>query len=95
MRNVDFRAPASFQLHHDQILKLLKPLYGLTYACDYWHHPLTRHLREYLTMVPTMGDLSMFTKLLQHMLLLVTSSYVDDTLSNGDKEFEKVSRVTE
>lgn len=79
-RNVFIKPPREFQLTPDELLMLLKPLYGLNDAGDCWNHTFVRHLREDLARKPTVGDLSLFTKVIKGKLIGLTGSYVDDTI---------------
>lgn len=82
-------------MNSDQLLKLLKPLYGLSESGDYWHETFFRHLQDDMHMTPTTGDLSFFFKAVHGKLKGVVGTYVDDTLCAGDPVFEKESRITE
>lgn len=92
---VFIRPPKEFQLDYGELLELLKPLYGLTDAGDYWNDNFSRHLKGDMTMKPTSGDLEMFTKIVRDNLACMVGVYVDDTISTGPPEFEEESRATE
>lgn len=95
MRDVYVRPPRKFQLAHNQLPSLLKRLYGLTYAGDYWHNTVSRHLRSDLNMAPITGYLSLFSRAIRGRLSGLVGSYVDDTLRAGDEEFERLSCMME
>lgn len=46
-----------FRLDAGQLLKQLKPLYGLSDSGDYWHMTFSSHFMDDLKMVPTAGGL--------------------------------------
>lgn len=95
MREVYVRPNKEFGLRKDQLLHLLKPLYGLSDAGDYWHATFSRHLRDDLCMMPTAGDLSLFIKKIHGQLHGIIGTHVDDTLAAGNNSFEEHSRKTE
>ena len=94
MRDVYVRPTTEFKLKQGQLLKLLKPLYGLSESGDYWHETFFKHLHHDLSMRPTAGDLSFFFKVLHGKLQGVVGTYVDDTLCAGTKYFENESEIT-
>ncbi len=56
-RDVYIRNPApDFELHQDQILKLVRPLYGLSESGDLWNGTLIQDLQEGLKMSPMRSD---------------------------------------
>lgn len=87
MREVYIRPTKEFQLSSDQLLRLLKPLYGLADSGDHWNVTMAKHLKADLTMTPTALDISMFFKSVQGRLSGVTGVYVDDSLSAGNNDF--------
>jgi Reverse transcriptase (RNA-dependent DNA polymerase) len=78
---------AAFPHSSDQVLKLRKPLYGLSDAGDYWQATLGRHMRADLKMHPTAGDISMFYRRVQDRLSGLAGTVVDDSLLAGDQPF--------
>ena len=84
-----------FNLADDEILLLLKPLYGLSDAGDYWYATLSSHLTNELDMVNCTGDLSLFFRRDGDSLSGVTGVYVDDQIHAGSPKFEEESRLTE
>ncbi len=95
MREVYARPTKEFCLPSDQLLRLLKPLYGLPDSGDYWHSTFAKHLRDDLLMSCTAGDLSLFFKVVHGKLAGITGAYVDDTLGAGDEDFQKESEKTQ
>ena len=94
-REVFIRPTGELRLGRDQLLRLLKPLYGLTDSGDYWHQTFSRHLKEYLTMRPTAGDLSLYIRRIHDELEGLVGAYVDDSIGTGTTDFENESRITE
>lgn len=43
-------APLEFEIHSDQYLQILRPIYGLQDAVEYWHITLDKYHREELDM---------------------------------------------
>jgi hypothetical protein len=60
MRDVYIKPSAEFELNANQVLKLLRPLYGLADSGDYCGSTLINHLKEELGMKQTVGDPAMF-----------------------------------
>ena len=95
MREIYVRPTKEFKLSHDQLLRLLKPLYGLADSGDYWHITFSSHLRRDLQMIPTLNDLSLFFKTVKGELAGMIGAYVDDTIGAGTAQFSRDSLVTE
>lgn len=94
-RKVYLRAPYEFNLTSDELLKLLKPLYGLSGSGDYWHHTFKGHLRRDLSMTQATGDLSLWFKSVEQALNGMIAVYVGDQLSAGTPAFEEETKITE
>ena len=88
MREVFVKPTKQFRLPPGRLLRLLKPLYGLSDSGDYWHSTFSNHLINDLRMTKTAGDLSLFIKVVDGKLRGMTGAYVDDTIGTGDEEFE-------
>jgi Reverse transcriptase (RNA-dependent DNA polymerase) len=84
-----------FKLNCDQVLKLLRLLYSLTDAGDYWNATMSRHMRDDLGMIPTAGDISLFTKHVGSELCGIAGTYVDDSLLSGNADFLKLSETSQ
>ena len=84
-----------FHMTEDQLLHLLRPLYGLNDAGDYWHSTFSSHMLTDLNMTACTGDLSLFFKHVGERLCGLTGIYVDDQIGTGDAQFDKESRATE
>ena len=94
-RDIYLKAPKEFGLASNELLKLLKPLYGLSDSGDYWHETFKLHLRKDLLMKQTDGDLALWFKGVGKALQGLIGVYVDDQLGCGTKEFVKYSEETE
>ncbi len=66
MRDVFVRPTKEFKLSQGHLLKLLKPLYGLSDSGDYWNATMSRHLREDLLMKPSALDISLISKIVNN-----------------------------
>lgn len=84
MRDVFIKPSREFELAPNQLLKLLKPLYGLPDSCDYWHTTFAAHIENDLGMV---ADQSTFFKHVSGKLTGLAGTYVDDRLIAGDEHF--------
>lgn len=82
-----FVSPDILPLRPDEILQVVRPLYGLADSGDYWGETLDdHHLRE-LKMERLSGDLSLFFKHASGKLVGASGTYVDDIIRIGAKEF--------
>lgn len=95
MRDIYVVPKKEFHLSKAVLLKLLKPLYGLTDSGDYWHATLTNHLRKNLEMVPTFSDPALFFHSIKGEVQGIIGSYVDDTISTGNDDFVESSKTIE
>ena len=87
LREVYLKPSKEFELSANQLLKLLKPLYGLADSGDYWNFTFANHIKNDLHMSNTAGDLSLFFKFANGKLSGLMGTYVDDSLLAGTKEF--------
>lgn len=92
-RDVYVKPHPIFQLQPLTLLKLQKPLYGLTDAGDYWSDIFSAHLsgkgEEDLGMESTTGDLSLYVKFSEEGdLERMTGAYVDDSIGCGNDIFK-------
>lgn len=95
MSDVYVKEPDELQLQPEELLKLLKPLYGMSDSGNYWNHTFARHRRDDFQLTPTTVYFSLFTKIIVEKLPGITTSNVDDTLTAGDRKFEHESLLTE
>ncbi len=93
-RDVYIKAPKEFNLKPGHVLKLLKPLYGLTDAGDYWNYTMKLHLVQDLGMTTSTADPSLFVKYENGKLIGVIATYVDDSLICGTDKFMEMTNAT-
>jgi Reverse transcriptase (RNA-dependent DNA polymerase) len=62
MKDLHIKPSAEFELNANQVLKLLRPLYGLADSGDYLGSKLLNYLKEKLGMKQTAGDPERFSK---------------------------------
>lgn len=94
MRHVYVRPTKELKLSANRLLRLLRPLYGLSDSGDYWHKTFSKHLQQDLMMTPTTGYLSLFFKSVHGKLQGLTGAYVDNTIGAGELQFENESMAT-
>ena len=86
-RNVFLRPPSELKFPKGQLLRLVKPLYGLADSGDYWGSTNSRHHVRDLGMVPTTGDLSLYFRRSKGELCGLSGIVVYDTLQCGTEAF--------
>ena len=87
LRDVYVRPTKEFKLDEGQLLKLIKPLYGLSESGDHWFSTMSSHLMHDLDMQRTAVDVSLFFKRLHNRLSGLCGVCVDDTINAGDDDF--------
>ena len=80
-----------FGLCPNEVLEILKPLYGVCDAVDYCGITIIAHIEEDLFMIPLVGDPSLYMKYDRNRLQGILGTYVDDFLLAGDQKFQKVT----
>lgn len=80
MRDVYIKPTGEFELGPGQLLKLLKPLYGLADGEDYRRKKMFDNLKEELGMQTQTTDGAFFFKLVDDKLSGMGVTYVDDSL---------------
>ena len=94
LRKVYLKPPKELNLSSDEVLELLKPLYGLPDSGDYWNKTISNHVTNDLGMTPTYIDNALFIKVEEDKLLGLTGIYVDDSIHSGTKDFIKLTDET-
>lgn len=89
IRELYVRQKDGCRLKSNQLLKLLKPLYGLSDSVDYWHVTMRNHLVNDLQMHSLTGDLVYFIKCLQKKLTGMVGTYVNDLIAAGENDFQE------
>ena len=88
-RDVYVRPAKEFGLPSNVLLKLEKPLYGLSESGDSWYCRYSTFLKDKMKVTPTDADPSFYFKSIYDKIIGLLGVYVDDTLAEGNKEFEK------
>ena len=88
-----FIKPDEIELSQEELIQIIKPLYGLSDSGDYWDETLRIHHLENLKMKQSTGDLSLFFKRLGNKLVGISGSYVDDLLGTGTKSLNDSSTI--
>lgn len=83
-----------FDLGQDEVFELIKPLYGICEACDFWGISMEEHLVNDLKMLPTPGDSALYVKSDGKKVIGLTVPYVDDSLNGGTEEFIDLTNAT-
>ena len=83
-----------FKLQDGELLKLLKPLYGVADSGDYWDATFATHVKEDLGMSPMTGDPALFIKQDKDNIDGILGAYVDDTCMGGNETFQNLTLAT-
>jgi hypothetical protein len=71
-----FVKPNCIDLDPDELLQIMKPLYGLADSRDYWAQTFGRHHLTDLRMTQATGDFSLFSKRAEGALIEMSGCYV-------------------
>jgi Reverse transcriptase (RNA-dependent DNA polymerase) len=94
VRDFYIKSTKELSLAPGQMLKLLRPLYGLADRGDYLKRTLSNHLRRDMGMKSTTGDPALFFKRNGDKHIGLCAAYVDDILQDGDPSFVNLSEQT-
>lgn len=83
-----------FGLKEGECLHLLKPLYGICDAGDYWGITVASHIKEDLKMAPLTADPSLYYKMGPDTVDGLLGTYVDDSFLGGNEEFQEHTKKT-
>ena len=83
-----------FGLCEEDIFELLKPIYGMTDAGDYWGVTVDRHAKQDLGLVPLLGDPSLYVKRNEEDVDGLLGMYVDDVFLGGNVEMQRLTELT-
>lgn len=91
-----FVRPNELQLNENELVQVLRPVYGLADAGEYWSDTLSNHLREHCKFEQATTDLALWLKTTASKLVALAVTYVDDVLlaatDDALSEFERISR---
>ena len=93
-RDVYVKPSSEFDLDPNQLLKLLKPLYGLADSGDYWGRTLKHHLEKELGMKASVTNAAFFFKRVKEKPGLC-ATYVEDCLQAGTEQFCQQAKCVE
>lgn len=88
-----FIKPNIIDLQPNELLQVIKPLYGLTESGDYWAETNSKFHIHNLLMEHSTGDFSLFFRTIMDKLVSISGSYVDDILQAGtEAEKERLQK---
>jgi hypothetical protein len=76
-------------LGEDELLQVIKPLYGLSDSGDYWAETIPAHHIDDLLMTQATAEFSLFFKSLDGKLIGASGVHVDDLLQIGTLDFRR------
>lgn len=94
LRDVYLHPTKESHLPPGTLLKLLRPLYGLPDAGDYWHSTFSHHMTKDLGMQQAFRDLALLYNHVKWKLKGLGWTQVDDTLLTGDDAFKRLNKET-
>jgi hypothetical protein len=77
------------KLPPDELLQVVKPLYGLADSGDYWHETLTAHHITKLLMEQSTGEYSFLFRKKDKELYGMSGTHVDDIFQAGKDCFRR------
>ena len=75
-----FTKPKELQLAPNELVQVIRPLYGLPDAGEYWNETLSNHLREHCQFQQSTTDFCLWIRTTAQKLLALATTYVDDVL---------------
>jgi Reverse transcriptase (RNA-dependent DNA polymerase) len=84
-----------FEMTSDEVLQLLRPLYGLADAGDYWNVTMVDHMLNDLGLARTDSDLSLFYSRLNNRLNGISGTCVDDSLHAGSANYLELTEKSQ
>jgi hypothetical protein len=94
MRKIYIIPQEGIELRQNELLQVLKPLYGIAESGDYWGETVRSHHLKDLKLIGCKGDLATFYKNVENRFSGASSTYVDDILRTGDHVFENSMLLT-
>lgn len=83
-----------FGIGEDEVLQLVRPLYGICDAGDYWAATFTAHVENDLGMAPTTGDPALYVRDGADGVEGLLGTYVDDSILGGNETFQVLTEAT-
>ena len=90
-REVYIIPPKEFGLSTNELFKLVKPLYGLCDAGDYWYITLRALLKDDLRLTNLESDVSIYFIKSELGLQGMLGTYVDDLVTAGNDSFHHIT----
>ena len=81
-----FIRPREIELHPNELVQVLLPLYGLTESGEYWYETYSHSHKFDLRMQQATGDFALFFRRCMNRLVALSGTYVDDTLMAATKD---------
>lgn len=93
-RQIFINPPKELKLKPDELIKLLKPIYGLAESEDYWDRTFRNNIEKYLGMKSFISDAALCYKTIGEKRVELCATYVDDTLHTCNKKYSKLCDKT-
>lgn len=83
-----------FDVKHDELLKLVKPIYGLCDLGDYWNVTIDNHLTKNLGMERVVSEASMYFRFDGTTLYGINVNNVYNNINTGTKKLQKAADLS-
>ncbi len=91
-----FIRPKELELKANELVQVLRPVYGLADAGDYWADTLSQHLHQHLSFTQATTDMALWLRIIGSKLVAMAACYVDDVLlattPEALKQFSNISK---
>jgi len=78
-----FTKPKILDLGKNELLQIVRPLYGLPDSGEYWCETLSHHYRKHLRFYQATSDFALFFRHAADKLVSICGTYVDDNICAG------------
>eukprot|EP00170_Pyropia_yezoensis_P002385 contig_10001_g2389 len=83
-----------YGIGEDEVLQLVRPLYGICDAGVYWVATFSAHVEDDLGMVPTTGDPALYVRDGMDGVDGLLGTYVDDSILDGNETIQVLTGAT-
>lgn len=82
-------------MEDEELLLIVKPIYGLSDAGDYWYTTLRSFMRDEFGIDKIASDLAFYLQHSDNGIIRMMGTYVDEICIDSDDTFEEISKLVE